>query len=110
MTKHGGRVSVEFTIRMLRDGGGTVVGMVAILRLSDHSSLPFRRLAPTAKGWFRAAPRRLAKGIFQLRQRKAETPTMACRGGRMIIIEVFARGSMPKYRPPGAAPVWIDTS
>jgi hypothetical protein len=33
-----------------------------------------------------------------------------CCGGRMIIIEVFARGSMPKYRPPGAAPVWIDTS
>ena len=33
-----------------------------------------------------------------------------CCGGRMIVIEVFARGSMPKYRPPGAAPVWIDTS
>ena len=32
VTKHGGRVSVEFMIRMLRDGGGTVVGMVAILR------------------------------------------------------------------------------
>ncbi len=30
--EHGGRVSVEFTIRMIRDGGGTVVGMVAILR------------------------------------------------------------------------------
>ena len=33
-----------------------------------------------------------------------------CCGGRMIVIEVFARGSMPRYRPPGAAPVWIDTS
>ena len=33
-----------------------------------------------------------------------------CCGGRMIVIEVFARGSMPKYRPPGAAPVWADTS
>jgi len=31
-------------------------------------------------------------------------------GGRMIVIEVFARGAMPKYRPPGAAPVWADTS
>jgi hypothetical protein len=33
-----------------------------------------------------------------------------CCGGRMIVIEVFARGSMPRHRPPGAAPVWIDTS
>jgi len=33
-----------------------------------------------------------------------------CCGGRMIVIEVFARGSMPRYRPPAAAPVWIDTS
>jgi Putative transposase/Transposase zinc-binding domain len=30
--------------------------------------------------------------------------------GRMIVIETFARSSMPRYRPPGAAPVWIDTS
>jgi hypothetical protein len=33
-----------------------------------------------------------------------------CCGGRMIVIEVFARGSTPRYRPPGAAPVWADTS
>ena len=33
-----------------------------------------------------------------------------CCGGRMIVIEVFARGSMPRYRPPGAVPVWMDTS
>jgi hypothetical protein len=33
-----------------------------------------------------------------------------CCGGRMIVIEVFARGSGPRYRPPGAAPVWIDSS
>ena len=31
-------------------------------------------------------------------------------GGRMIVIEVFARGTRPRYRPPVAAPVWIDTS
>jgi hypothetical protein len=31
-------------------------------------------------------------------------------GGRMIVIEIFARGAMPRYRPPVAAPVWIDTS
>jgi hypothetical protein len=36
-------------------------------------------------------------------------PCPSC-GGRMIVIEVFARGSMPWYRPPRAAPVWIDTS
>jgi hypothetical protein len=33
-----------------------------------------------------------------------------CCGGRMIVIEVFARGAMPRYRPPHAAPVWMDTS
>jgi hypothetical protein len=31
-----------------------------------------------------------------------------CCGSRMIVIEVFARGSQPKHR--AAAPVWIDTS
>jgi Putative transposase len=33
-----------------------------------------------------------------------------CCGSRMIVIETFARGSMPRYRPPSAEPVWIDTS
>jgi hypothetical protein len=33
-----------------------------------------------------------------------------CCGGRMIVIETFQRGTMPRYRPPDAAPVWIDTS
>ena len=33
-----------------------------------------------------------------------------CCGGRMIVIEVFARSSMPRYEPPSAAPVGIDTS
>jgi len=33
-----------------------------------------------------------------------------CCGGRMIVIEVFARGSQPRYRPPVLAPVWTDTS
>ena len=33
-----------------------------------------------------------------------------CCGGRMIVIEVFARGCKPRYRPPHAAPVWMDTS
>jgi hypothetical protein len=34
-----------------------------------------------------------------------------CCGGRMIIIETFARGCQPKHRPaPAAAPVSIDTS
>jgi hypothetical protein len=33
-----------------------------------------------------------------------------CCGGRMIVIEVFARGCEPRYRPPVAAPVWTDTS
>jgi hypothetical protein len=33
-----------------------------------------------------------------------------CCGGRMIVIEIFARGSMPRYRQPAAAPIWIDTS
>ncbi len=33
-----------------------------------------------------------------------------CCGGRMIVIEAFTRGSMPRYRPPSAAPVWANTS
>jgi Putative transposase/Transposase zinc-binding domain len=33
-----------------------------------------------------------------------------CCGGRMIVIEVFARSSKPRYRPPATAPVWMDTS
>jgi Putative transposase/Transposase zinc-binding domain len=33
-----------------------------------------------------------------------------CCGARMIIIETFARGTMPRYRPPHTAPVWMDTS
>jgi hypothetical protein len=31
-------------------------------------------------------------------------------GGRMIVIEVFARGSMPRCAAPTTAPAWIDTS
>jgi hypothetical protein len=33
-----------------------------------------------------------------------------CCGGRMIVIEVFARGVMPRYAAPARAPAWIDTS
>jgi hypothetical protein len=31
-------------------------------------------------------------------------------GGRMIVVEVFARGAMPRYAAPTTAPAWIDTS
>jgi len=37
-------------------------------------------------------------------------PPCPCCGGRMILIEVFARGSLPRYRPPFAAVIRIDTS
>ncbi len=40
----------------------------------------------------------------------AVLPPCPCCGGRMILIEVFARGSLPRYRPPCAAVIWIDTS
>ncbi len=33
-----------------------------------------------------------------------------CCGGRMIIIETFERGSTPRYRPPPATAIRIDTS
>ena len=44
-----------------------------------------------------------------------EPPVLPCPcprcGGRMIIIEVFARGGEPKYRPtPAPTPFRIDTS
>ena len=31
-------------------------------------------------------------------------------GGRMIIVEVFARDSKPRHAAPATAPAWIDTS
>jgi putative transposase len=43
----------------------------------------------------------------------ADTPTRHCPccGGRMIIIETFARGETPRHRPsPKAAAIRIDTS
>jgi len=40
---------------------------------------------------------------------RVEIACPCCRG-RMILIEVFARGSLPRYRPPSAAVIWIDTS
>jgi len=33
-----------------------------------------------------------------------------CSGGRMIVVEIFAGSSKPKYRSWAMAPVWIDTS
>jgi hypothetical protein len=42
-----------------------------------------------------------------------EPPALAhprpCCGGRMIIIETFARGRSPRTRPPTGS-IWIDTS
>ena len=56
-----------------------------------------------------------AEAIAPPRRRLSRTAPASCPpcphcGGRMIVIEVFARGAMPKYRLPVTAPVWIDTS
>ncbi len=42
----------------------------------------------------------------------AETvlPPCPCCGGRMILIEIFERGTLPRYRPPSLAAIRIDTS
>jgi hypothetical protein len=37
-------------------------------------------------------------------------PPCPCCGGRMTIIEVFERGTLPRYWPPSAAVIWFDTS
>jgi hypothetical protein len=43
-------------------------------------------------------------------QQTSKHPCPCC-GGRMIIIETFARGSQPKHQPtPAAAAIRIDTS
>jgi Putative transposase/Transposase zinc-binding domain len=44
--------------------------------------------------------------------RPAETvlPPCPCCGGRMTVIEFFERGTLPRYRPPSAAVIWLDTS
>jgi hypothetical protein len=41
--------------------------------------------------------------------RAFERPCPCC-GSRMTVIEVFARGSTPEYRPPAPAPARIDSS
>ena len=42
----------------------------------------------------------------------AETalPPCPCCGGRMTVIEFFEPGTPPRYRPPSAAVIWLDTS
>jgi hypothetical protein len=42
----------------------------------------------------------------------AETalPPCPCCGGRMIVIEIFERGTQPRYRQPFATVIWFDTS
>jgi Putative transposase/Transposase zinc-binding domain len=37
-------------------------------------------------------------------------PPCPCCGGRMILIEAFERGSLPRYRPPRPASIGFDTS
>lgn len=39
-----------------------------------------------------------------------EPPPCPCCGGRMIVVEFFERGTLPRYRPPAAAVIWFDTS
>jgi hypothetical protein len=42
----------------------------------------------------------------------AETvlPPCPCCGGRMIVIEIFERGTQPRYQQPFATVIWFDTS
>jgi Putative transposase/Transposase zinc-binding domain len=39
-----------------------------------------------------------------------DLPACPCCGGRMTVIEIFERGTLPRYRPPSAAVIWFDTS
>jgi hypothetical protein len=39
-----------------------------------------------------------------------DLPPCPCCGGRMTVIEIFERGTLPRYRPPSAAVIWFDTS
>ena len=49
-------------------------------------------------------------GMTEVDARVLPCPCPSC-GGRMIVIEVFARGCEPKYRPtPAPTPIRIDTS
>lgn len=51
------------------------------------------------------------QAISPLRQREPTEPNCPCCGGRMIVIEVFARGATPQHWPTGPATVFrIDTS
>ncbi len=61
-----------------------------------------------------AAPAPAEKSVSPGQESPAEEitvlPPCPCCGGRMIRIEVFARGSLPGYQPPSVHVVWIDTS
>ena len=59
---------------------------------------------PRRRGFGRENPQKARDG-----PRVLPRPCPCC-GGRMIVIEIFARGSKPKYRSWAMAPVWIDTS
>jgi hypothetical protein len=64
----------------------------------DDDLYPFRHLIETSATAAADGPRVLPR------------PCRCC-GGRMIIIETFARGCQPKHRPaPAAAAIRIDTS
>jgi Putative transposase len=39
-----------------------------------------------------------------------DLPPCPCCGGRMTVIEIFERGTLPRYRPRPAAVTWFDTS
>jgi hypothetical protein len=41
---------------------------------------------------------------------EGDLPPCPCCGGRMIVIEFFERGTLPRYRPSATAAIWFDTS
>jgi hypothetical protein len=111
------KASAEATLTIAADPKrlGARIGITAVLHTWGsamthhphvHMIVPGGGLSADGGSWIAGEPR------FFLPVRvlsRLPRPCARC-GGRMIVIEVFARGSQPKYRPPARAPVWIDIS
>ena len=95
--------------------------MLHILPKGFHRIRHYGLFANTGRAEQYRAAARIAGFVHHCLRRKlaspsqdepAETvlPPCPCCGGRMIVIEFFERGTQPRYRPPFAAVIWIDTS
>jgi Putative transposase len=110
----------EATIRMEGPTSSTSRFMLHILPKGFHRIRHYGLFASTRRGanlgQLRelpglAPPQENAKPVQQTpaTEETVLPPCSRC-GGRMTVIEVFERGTQPRYEPAAAAIIWFDTS